>query len=137
VISVNSDKRAKYVKTKMKSLLGEHATYKLTVAKSIETGLKDNPSQSEIQQDPKIKEIEESAEFKEFMDQYLENHWKNWINDKIPALGNITPKQALKNEKDKEKLIMLLEKFERDDERLGPKMKQLKHIKWVRKELGL
>ena len=137
MISVNSNKRAKYVKTKMKSLLGEHAKYKLTITKSLEAALKDHPKNQEANYDPKMKEIEESPEFQEFWNQYLENHWKNWINNIIPALGNITPKQALNNEKSKQKLLLLLEKFECDDERLDPKMKQIKYIKLVRKELGL
>ncbi|MCF7794597.1 MAG: SEC-C domain-containing protein [Candidatus Cloacimonetes bacterium] len=137
VVSVNSDKRAKYARKKMKSLLGNNAKYKLTKTKPYENAKREFSQQPEIEPDPKMKEFEESPEFKELIDNFLENHWKNWINEKIPALGNITPKQALHNEIDKEKLITLLDKFERDDNKLDPKMKQIKYIKWVRKELGL
>ncbi len=137
VISVNSNKRANYAKKKIKSLLGKNAKYKMTVTKSFEAAMKEQSDGPGVHHDPKMQEIEESLEFQNFMDQYLENHWENWINDKVPALGNITPKEAMKKESTKRKLILLLEEFERNDEHVDPIIKQLKYINLVRRELGL
>jgi Protein of unknown function (DUF2384) len=45
---------------------------------------------------------------------FLEAHYDNWLNDRIPALGNKTPRQAVKTPEGRELVEALLVQFERD-----------------------
>ena len=78
-----------------------------------------------------------NPELEKFMDQMIGSHWENWIDENIPALGGITPRQAVKDEDGREKVIALLDDFIRREERGHPGVNQLKYILQVRKKLGL
>jgi hypothetical protein len=41
-------------------------------------------------------------------------HWESWVNQKIPALGGKTPKQAVKSKDGRETVEALLQDAERD-----------------------
>ena len=47
----------------------------------------------------------------------LRKHWDAWVNQKVPALGNRTPRQAAKTARGRERLEALLSDFERSSER--------------------
>jgi hypothetical protein len=42
-------------------------------------------------------------------------HWDAWVETKIPALGNRTPRQATKTERGRERLEALLVDYARQD----------------------
>ncbi|MDT8443597.1 MAG: SEC-C metal-binding domain-containing protein [Desulfuromonadales bacterium] len=43
---------------------------------------------------------------------YLRQHYANWVDEKIPALGNKTPRQAIRSAKGRQAVIELLESYE-------------------------
>jgi hypothetical protein len=43
---------------------------------------------------------------------YLRKHYANWVDEKIPALGNKTPRQAIRSAKGRQAVIELLESYE-------------------------
>lgn len=43
---------------------------------------------------------------------YLRKHYANWVDEKIPALGDKTPRQAIRNAKGRQAVIELLESYE-------------------------
>jgi hypothetical protein len=45
--------------------------------------------------------------------EYLRKHWEAWVDTKVPALGNRTPRQAAKTARGRERLEALLSDFER------------------------
>jgi SEC-C motif len=47
----------------------------------------------------------------------LRQHWDAWVETKVPALGNRTPRQAAKTARGRERLEALLSDFERSSER--------------------
>ena len=66
----------------------------------------------------------------------------NWIDEKISAIGNITPREAVKTPEGKRRLIDLLKEFENQNERAlrrGLKGKDAVFfpVEQIRKELGL
>ena len=68
----------------------------------------------------------------------LTAHWEDWINQKIPALGGITPREAVKNPDGRESVEALLLDAERhmaDDKQMGDI--GLDAIKDTRRRLGL
>ncbi|MDD3777595.1 MAG: SEC-C domain-containing protein [Actinomycetota bacterium] len=44
--------------------------------------------------------------------EWWENYYNQWVDMKIPALGNITPRQAVKNKSGREKVEELIDEFE-------------------------
>lgn len=64
-----------------------------------------------------------------------QKHWDAWIDTKVPALGNRTPRQAAKTARGRERLAALLTDFARTTERspsvVGPDVEAL------RRKLGL
>jgi hypothetical protein len=47
----------------------------------------------------------------------MQRHWDAWIDTKVPALANRTPRQAAKTAKGRERLEALLSDFARSAER--------------------
>lgn len=131
-VSVNSEKRAKKIRKEIEKRLKGQVTHQKTEVESVESMLKkpsDEPD--EALYPPMAPEIEE------ILEQSLDAHWKKWINEKIPALGGITPRQAVKSKDGREKLIALLDDFERRDRPGQGGLSQLKYIQRTRKQLGL
>jgi hypothetical protein len=40
-----------------------------------------------------------------------ERHWAGWLDDRVPALGNVTPREAAKSRRGRERLEALLADF--------------------------
>jgi hypothetical protein len=62
----------------------------------------------EIKRTPKIEALEAD---------WSRKHWDAWIDTKVPALGNRTPRQAAKTLRGRERLEALLSDYERSAER--------------------
>jgi hypothetical protein len=72
----------------------------------------------------------------------ITRQFDNWIDEKIPSIGNITPREAVKTPDGKRRLIDLLKEFENQNERAmrrGLKSPEAIFfpVEKVRKELGL
>jgi hypothetical protein len=72
----------------------------------------------------------------------ITRQFDNWIDEKIPSIGNITPREAVKTPDGKRRLIELLKEFENQNEhamRRGLKSPDAIFfpVEKVRKELGL
>ena len=62
-------------------------------------------------------------------------HWEGWLDTRVPALGNKTPRQAARTAGGRERLEALLAEFDRDgvDGREG----MAAHLATIRKALAL
>ena len=72
------------------------------------------------------------------MERMLSDHWEGWVDDKIPALGGLTPREAVKTSDGRESVEALLQSAEED----GPSDEfsrevTLKAVGRVRQRLGL
>jgi len=77
-------------------------------------------------------------EVRDKMAKVLTAHWDGWVDKKIPVLGGITPREAVKNSDGRESVEALLLDAERhtaDDEQMGDI--SLDAIKDTRRRLGL
>lgn len=63
---------------------------------------------------------------------HLDEHW---LNDKVPALGNLTPRQAAETPEGRASLNRLLLEFEQADAGLPPARRT--DVVWLREQLGL
>ncbi|MGM0454330.1 MAG: hypothetical protein ACQERN_14320, partial [Thermodesulfobacteriota bacterium] len=89
-------------------------------------------SQEELMQNPEIREkIEEMAR----------DHWEKWLDTSLPALDDMTPRQAAKDPVGRDKLEGLLLSFEASANRERGKEdlsgEFAPDIKKLRKELGM
>lgn len=49
---------------------------------------------------------------------FRQQHMTAWLDDSIPALGGLTPREAARSPRDRQKLAVLLKEFERSEARL-------------------
>ncbi len=115
-VEVNSVNRAETIKKEIKKRLGKHAVYQTSVITSIpkmmeklrESGAailspEEQTAQNELMQLPEVKtKIAEMAK----------NHWDSWVDIPVPALGNLTPREATNDPVGREKLDGLFLHFE-------------------------
>ena len=88
--------------------------------------------------DAQDKNPSEEAALKEI----LMHHYKGWVDEKISALGNITPREAVASPQTRENLINLLKELENQNERAIRKGLKTTDVlgfpaDMIRKELGL
>jgi len=59
-------------------------------------------------------ELMQHPEVREHMSEVIGRHWDGWIDQKIPALGGKTPREAVKSADGREAVEALLKDAERD-----------------------
>jgi len=136
-IDVNSEKRANTITKKIEVLLKGQAVYKRTKIQSLESLME--KVKKESARESTIGAVNEplEPELQELMDNQLQKHWKQWLHEKIPALGNISPLKAIKDPDGREMVKALLDDLELRDRNAAPHQRQQKYIDWARQQLGL
>jgi hypothetical protein len=66
----------------------------------------------------------------------LDKHYERWIDEKIPALGNQTPREAVKDPDGRERVEALVLQIERDGARMTPSLDPA-IVRKLRARLGL
>jgi len=136
-VEVNSEQREQKVKEEISKRLGERAVYKVTDIISLESALNKTDYDSKKDQVAREdEELQEMPEVQEAIKGMLQKHWQGWMDEEIPALGDITPREAAKTPKGRERLLALFKDMERTDENTGG-VSQKPFIEQAKKELGL
>ena len=63
---------------------------------------------------------ETPAELRTIEDEMVRQQWEDWLDMRVPALGNKTPRQAARSAAGRERLEALLAQFEREAEHGRP-----------------
>jgi hypothetical protein len=133
VAQCSSAKRAETLRAILEKMFGAIITYRTTIHKSVEKRVeKANPSEGSP----------DSFEGGVIGRETALRPFDNWIDEKIAAIGNITPREAVKTPEGKRRLIDLLKDFENQNERAlrrglkGPDANFFP-VEKVRNELGL
>lgn len=58
--------------------------------------------------------LQQKPEVQAFLRQQNERHWESWLDTRVPALGNRTPRQAARTPEGRERLDALLAEFRMD-----------------------
>jgi hypothetical protein len=139
-VRVNSARRAEVIRKEIKKRLGKHARYINTEIQSPESMLEAVRSGegADHERGGGPDELINIPEVRELMEATLFEHWNGWADQKIPALGGKTPRQAVKTPDGRESVEALL----MDAERLMSEDKQMQNIgpaaiEDVRRRLGL
>jgi SEC-C motif len=111
-VQVNATRRASRVQREIAKRLGADAVLESRTADPVENLL------AERRRSPRdrIAELEDERlqqqpEVQEFLRQQNERHWESWIDTRLPALGNRTPRQAARTAEGRERLEALLADF--------------------------
>jgi hypothetical protein len=113
-VSVNSAQRAKKIQKEIKKRLGSAANLRLDVISDLDAMMREEAGNEPMTEN----DLMGSPEIQRHIAQMLETHWDSWVDQKIPALGNKTPKQAVRTADGREAVEALLldaEKMTRND----------------------
>jgi hypothetical protein len=132
-ISVNSQERAGAIKRKISRRLGKRVKFRNAVIQSSQQMLEALANQAPGAGDPAAAQQQEDLqalpEVQAMMQEMSERHWREWLDQPVPALKDQTPRQAAKTETGRERLEALLLSFEQHEatpEPFGPDVAALR-----------
>ena len=134
-VDVNSARRADRLKREIARRLGKNATLIDTTVVDPSEALEERARQRAAGEAPEEPEADSSAELREIEEDMLRQQWADWLDTRVPALGNKTPRQAAGTAGGRERLEALLAEFERDAVD-GPSS-MAKHLGSIRSALSL
>lgn len=119
VIEVNSKQRAESIRELVEQRLGNAATYKTTLIEPIEsrveemwkaaaTGLSSSSDPGNGEHSDFISFADAQPQIRAMMEEVSRQHWESWFNLPVPALNDMTPREAAKTEEGRELLESLL-----------------------------
>jgi len=118
-VTVNSAERAEKIRKEIETRLDKGLRYKTTVIQSTDYMLRERrrTQGGEDIAGSEHYELMKLPEVREQLARMIAAHWKGWINEKLPALGGRSPRQAVKDADGRESVEALLVSAERDAER--------------------
>jgi hypothetical protein len=132
VFETTSQKRAEKARDELPALLGSTLRFRAISYGDVEQAIKRAPRTAK----PKEPDISVEAQHK-ILGEYYENHYRKWLDEPVPALGNRTPRHAAKLKTVRPKLIALLKDFESHSERQRRSGQITYDFRWMWEELGL
>lgn len=137
---VNSAKRAARLSKLIEQRLGETARARPSIVQSVQSMLDREPAPQEeaqrLRRDEEQAELAARPEVQAAMREHLRRHYRNWIDEKIPALGNRTPRKAARDRDGREAVEALIAQIERDGARTSPPL-DAEIVREMRETLGL
>jgi hypothetical protein len=128
---VNSKRRARRIEREIAKRLGPDAVLESRTADPIEKLL------AERQETPRDRlaeladeRLQQQPEVQAFLREQGERHWEQWLDDRLPALGNRTPREAARTKEGRERLEALFAEFawsvERTPNAMSPDLSSLR-----------
>lgn len=115
---VNSTRRANRLEKELKRLLGHAAALRARSVANVDLMLKDRQTErarATGRAPSPLAERERPAEFDTLEDELYQQHLAAWIDTRVPALGNRTPRQVVRTARGRERVEALLTSFEGSD----------------------
>lgn len=114
IAEVNSENRAKRLRSEIEKRLGSAATHESTSAQTAEEMLAQAPKRSSARKKEEMTEaLLADPEAKKQLQQIIQEQTEDWIHQKVPALGGRTPFEAVHDPDGKEVVEALLLDWER------------------------
>jgi hypothetical protein len=111
-VQVNSKKRATRIRREIAKRLGDGAVLESQTAEPIEKLLAERrASPREPIADLESERLEQRPEVQAFLRRQRDQYWESWLDEQVPALGNVTPRQAAGTPEGRERLEALLAEF--------------------------
>lgn len=112
--SVNSNRRAERLRKEIEKRLGSRVAFVRSVIESIETLMRESREKAGrggTRQGDRQPETEPGID-PAVVDAFYQRHWDNWLDERIPALKNRTPREAARTPAGRQRLEALLREFE-------------------------
>ena len=132
VLETTSQKRAEKARDELANLFGGAARFRAISYEDVEQALKRAPQTNE----PKEPDIP-IEEQRKILGEYYEDHYRKWLDEPVPALGNRTPRHAARLKTVRPKLVALLKDFESHSERQRRAGEIAYDFSWMWDELEL
>ncbi|MFH0989662.1 MAG: SEC-C domain-containing protein [bacterium] len=138
VVEVNSERRAKRIQKEIEKRLGDEAVLLRTETRSHESIFKEleNSKEEPRPNSEHDRLMKESPEARDIMKQMMDQHWKSWLEEPIPALRGMTPRIAAKDPEGLELLGSLLMDFDLRNQSVEDEFLKV-NTAMLRRELGL
>ncbi|MCB2146447.1 MAG: SEC-C domain-containing protein [Deltaproteobacteria bacterium] len=138
-IEVNSAGRAKKIQRSVSRRLGRSARFKVDQIQDPGTMMAaTGPSFAEPAVGMKPEDLMHLPEVQTQLASLIGQHWDGWVDEKLPALGGKTPRQAVRTADGREAVEALLADFERGSGGADPMAEfNQQGIQRIRKTLGL
>jgi hypothetical protein len=128
----NSARRADTLRAALEVHLGQMVRYRLRTEANTADLIEKISASAEVKQTPRDKP---PPEIVAAMREFRERHMTAWLDDSIPALKGLTPREAARSAGSRRDLEILLKEFERHEGRMSPEERI--DIRRLRVELGL
>ncbi len=136
-IEVNSQERAEAIRRKISRRLGKQAIFKNAMIESMEKMLEDTAGRPPVGP-PADDDINDLPELQEQLEEMSGQHWAAWLDEPVPALKDMTPRQAARTTVGRERLEALLMEFnQRNAYYDEPRPAFLPDVDALRQSLGL
>ncbi len=150
IVSVNSTRRAETIQRLVEERLGKDAVYKSTLIEPIESEVEKAwaaaaDSSSKLSPGGRaertgrtgvISLADASPEVRLKLEEIARQHWITWIDLPVPALNNMTPRDAAKTEEGRDLLESLLLYYESHDHEPDENLMRA-DVAALRRELGM
>ena len=135
-VEVNSRPRATRIRREIEKRLGPDAILADIAADPLDVALEKHRGRPiDLAAEAAEEQFQQQPEVQEFMRRAAARHWEAWLGEKIPALGNRTPKQAARTQEGRERLEALLADYAWGTERSANAFSP--DVRALRRTLGL
>jgi hypothetical protein len=138
-VRVNSAERAKKIRKTIEKHLGAGVRFKMDeISPFRPQEALASAQESARQTQSSHKSLMHNPEVRQYLAETMRSHWEDWVDMKIPALGQRTPREAMRTADGREAVAALLLGFEREKD-IQPELDELNRrgVQRVRELLGL
>ena len=126
-----SKERLKRGKKRLSNLLKGHMNHKVDTFEDMKAALDGDRRERHDEEE----ELDSRAEF--MMESMVHQKFRDWIDERIPALDSMTPREAVKSVDSRDKVLEMIKDIENREERKKMKGMSYMDISFIREELGL
>jgi hypothetical protein len=131
VVEVTSEARADRARAFVEGLLGPAVRYRTTAFESLASVMSKPPPR------PRKEDAIPAEVQQEIVGRYYEEHYRKWLDEPIPALGNRTPRHAARLKTVRPALVDLIKGLENQMERAQLNGQPAVDVGWMWAALGL
>lgn len=139
-LRVNSAKRAQEGRRLVEGALGSHVRHRATEIDSTEKMLEEARAErlagGKLERDPEHEALMAHPQVREQLQNMMSAHFEKWVDSELPALGGLTPVEAIRTPAGKEKVAALLLDAERHARKMESPVEETLFAR-VRERLGL
>jgi hypothetical protein len=137
---VNSAARAKRLTGLVRERLGDHARERPAEVRSLDSmfaaAKAPDKNKAAREREENQARLAETPEVQALMNDMMRRHYRAWVDDNIPALGDRTPREAVKDAGGREAVEALVRQIERDGPSMRPPLDPA-IVRELRETLGL